>query len=146
MRRPVAETWPAAPVDLRIFAFRGHHVVLDSDLAALYGVSTGAFNQAVKRNLRRFPEDFSFVLVPREFQALMSPVVTSKGRGGRRKPPRVLSLRSGLRTSPARRQVAPSRPGVLWVEGRRPRGEALDEVVPRSHRSSWNASPPNGET
>ena len=45
-------------IDVPIHNLRGQRVVLDSDLAALYGVSTVAFNQAIKRNLKRFPEDF----------------------------------------------------------------------------------------
>ena len=51
----------------RILALRGQRVVLDSDLAAIYGVSTGRFNEAVKRNLRRFPNDFSFVATREEY-------------------------------------------------------------------------------
>ncbi len=77
--------------DPRLFTVRGRTVVLDSDLARLYGVSTTAFNQAIKRNLARFPEDFTFVLTGGEFRALMSQIVTSKGRGGRRKLPRVFT-------------------------------------------------------
>jgi hypothetical protein len=50
------------PVDSLILTIRGHKVILDSDLAALYGSSTKALNQAVKRNAERFPEDFMFVL------------------------------------------------------------------------------------
>ncbi len=61
--------------------------MLDSDLAALYGVATKALTQAVKRNLRRFPEDFMFRLTAEEWTALRSQFVTSKHgerRGGRR--------------------------------------------------------------
>lgn len=95
----------SARVGVRIFLIRGRQVVLDSDLAAAYGVSTGEFNQAVKRNLSRFPEDFSFVLVRDEFLALISQIVTSKGRGGRRKLPRVFTehgaiMAAGVLSSP----------------------------------------------
>jgi len=76
---------------LRIFEIRKQPVVLDSGLAAIYGVTTAAFNQAFKRNLDRFPADFSFVLTKDEFAALISQFVTSKGRGGRRKLPRVFT-------------------------------------------------------
>jgi hypothetical protein len=76
---------------LRIFEIRKQAVVLDSDLAAVYGVTTAAFNQAIKRNLDRFPADFSFTLAKDEFAALISQFVTSKGRGGRRKLPRVFT-------------------------------------------------------
>ena len=65
--------------------------MLDSDLARLYGVPTSVLNQAVKRNARRFPEDFSFRLADAEFEALISQIVTSKGRGGRRKLSRVFT-------------------------------------------------------
>ena len=59
--------------------------MLDADLAELYRVETKAFNQAVKRNFARFPEDFMFQLTPVEAKSLRSQIVTSKrGRGGRR--------------------------------------------------------------
>lgn len=71
-----------------IHLIRGHRVMLDSDLAAIYGVSTRQLNQQLKRNRDRFPEDFAFQLGHEEFKALMSQFVTSnKGRGGRRKLP-----------------------------------------------------------
>ena len=75
----------------RIFEVRGERVILDFDLARIYGASTSALNQAVRRNAPRFPGDFSFVLTRREFRSLMSQIVTSKGRGGRRKLPRVFT-------------------------------------------------------
>lgn len=85
-------------IPVSIHTVRGQRVVLDSDLAALYGVSTMAFNQAVKRNLKRFPEDFSFVTSREEFLLLISQSVISKpeGRGGRRKPPRVFTEHGAL--------------------------------------------------
>jgi hypothetical protein len=55
-----------------IFAIRGHRVVLDTDLARVYGVNTKAFNQAFKRNRHRFPADFAFQLTGREFAKLRS--------------------------------------------------------------------------
>lgn len=48
------------PIPGRIFQIRGHRVILDADLARLYGVQTKVFNQAFKRNAHRFPEDFAF--------------------------------------------------------------------------------------
>ncbi len=69
-----------------IVLLRGVKVMLDRDLAALYGVPTKALKQAVKRNLARFPEDFAFVLSAEEAEALRSQIVTSK-RGGARYPP-----------------------------------------------------------
>lgn len=69
----------------KIYYIRGHKVMLDEDLAELYGVETKVFNQAVKRNLTRFPSDFMFELTQNEFNSLRSQIVTSKsGRGGRR--------------------------------------------------------------
>ncbi len=71
---------------------RGHKVLLDSDLAAIYGVETRTLNQAVQRNLARFPEDFAFRLVRAEALALTSQTVMSKsGRGGRRHAPWVFT-------------------------------------------------------
>ena len=75
-----------------IHFFRGEKVMLDSDLAMLYDVETGALMQAVKRNKRRFPEDFMFQLTLEEWQFLKSQIVISKGgRGGRRKRPHVFT-------------------------------------------------------
>jgi hypothetical protein len=67
-----------------IVVLRGRKVLLDADLAALYGVPTKALIQAVKRNPDRFPEDFTFQLTGTEFDRLRSQSVTSKRRGGRR--------------------------------------------------------------
>jgi hypothetical protein len=72
-------------ISRRILTLRGHRVMLDADLAELYGVPTKVFNQTVRRNLDRFPEDFMFQLTEEEFSGLRSQFVTSKkGRGGRR--------------------------------------------------------------
>ncbi len=65
--------------------------MLDSDLALLYGAETRYFNRAVQRNAARFPAEFSFVLTRKEFSDLMFQIGTSKGRGGRRKLPRVFT-------------------------------------------------------
>jgi hypothetical protein len=62
---------------------RKHRVILDSDLAKLYGVETKQLNRAVKRNLDRFPDDFMFQLSPEEVEALRCQFGTSnEGRGG----------------------------------------------------------------
>lgn len=75
-------------VDIRnmIYTFRGKQVMVDSDLAALYKVETKVFNQAVKRNLNRFPESFRFQLSEEEFKNLRSQFATSSSNkhGGRR--------------------------------------------------------------
>jgi hypothetical protein len=84
MRRPTS-TAIAVPVESRIIVLRGQKVILDSELAGLYGVSVKRLNEQVKRNARRFPEDFVFQLSAREHTALRSRIATSKsGRGGRR--------------------------------------------------------------
>ncbi|MBI2841786.1 MAG: ORF6N domain-containing protein [Armatimonadetes bacterium] len=77
---------PVESVTDTILILRGQRVILDSDLARLYGVSTGQFNQAVKRNLDRFPPDFMFQLTEEEHKSLRSQIVTLKaGRGQHRK-------------------------------------------------------------
>ncbi len=63
---------------------RGQRVILDSDIAPLYGVATKVLLQAVKRNVTRFPSDFMFRLTKREVASLRSQIVTSNSRGGRR--------------------------------------------------------------
>ena len=63
----------------RIYEIRGERVMLDFDLASLYEVPTKALNQAVKRNIKRFPKDFMFRLTPNEWQEMRSQFVTSYG-------------------------------------------------------------------
>ena len=75
-----------------ILTIRGQRVMLDSDLARIYGVTTGQLNQALKRNAGRFPADFAFQLDRQEFVNLISQSVISKiGRGGRQKLPWVFT-------------------------------------------------------
>jgi aromatic ring-opening dioxygenase LigB subunit len=77
---------PIEAVTERIFVVRGHRVMLDSDLAILYGVETRVLVQAVKRNSARFPADFMFALTEEEWVDLRSHSVTIKtGRGQHRK-------------------------------------------------------------
>ena len=79
-------------IESLILSVRGLRVMLDSDLAKIYGVTTGALNQALKRNIKRFPDDFAFQLSSEELEVLMSQIVTSKkGSGGRRKLPWVFT-------------------------------------------------------
>jgi hypothetical protein len=76
----------------RIIMMRGQKVVLDSDLARLYGVETFRFNEAVKRNRNRFPPDFAFQLTHQEFSGLISQIaISSSGHGGVRKLPWVFT-------------------------------------------------------
>ena len=69
-----------------IYEIRGQKVMLDSDLATLYQVQTKVLNQAVKRNLKRFPADFMFQLTKEEFLNLKSQIVTSSWGGVRKMP------------------------------------------------------------
>jgi hypothetical protein len=84
-------TNPVSPLVQRIHTVRGHKVMLDADLAELYGVSTKALVQAVKRNPARFPPDFMFSLTDQETANLRSQIVTSslpsRNWGGRRNAP-----------------------------------------------------------
>ncbi|MCR4334582.1 MAG: ORF6N domain-containing protein [Patescibacteria group bacterium] len=79
------EIIPTETIERKIFLIRGHKVMLDADLARLYGIETRILVQAVKRNLAKFPEDFMFQITPNEFLTLRSQFVISKsGKGGRR--------------------------------------------------------------
>jgi len=78
---------PIERVERLIYLIRGHKVMLDADLAELYGVETKALNKAVKRNIERFPKDFMFQLTKEEFQNLRFQIGTSSQWGGRRFPP-----------------------------------------------------------
>jgi ORF6N domain len=109
MARARTKPEPTLP---RIFTVRKRKVVLDADLAALYGVPTFRLNEAVKRNLGKFPDEFSFTISAEEAEALISqsaisnaernealrsqPATLKKGRGGRRKPARVFSEHGAL--------------------------------------------------
>jgi ORF6N domain len=83
----------AAPaIEKRILVVRERQVMLDEDLADLYGVETRVLVQQVKRNAKRFPEDFMFQLTSAEAEALRSQIVISnEGRGGRRYAPYVFT-------------------------------------------------------
>jgi ORF6N domain len=79
-------------IERRIFVVRERQVMLDEDLADLYGVETKRLIQQVKRNLKRFPGDFMFQLTRAEAEALRSQIATSnEGRGGRRYAPYVFT-------------------------------------------------------
>lgn len=84
--------FPVETIESMIYTIRGQRVMIDKDLANLYGVQTKALNQAVKRNLKRFPDDFMFQLTLEEFRFLKSQIVTSKtGSGGKQKQPLVFT-------------------------------------------------------
>jgi len=76
-----------SPLEARILEFRGQKVMIDADLAELYGVTTKRLNEQVRRNIERFPQDFMFQLSAEEFDCLRSQIATSNSpaaRGGRR--------------------------------------------------------------
>jgi phage regulator Rha-like protein len=86
------EIIPIDNVEKNILIVRGHKVLIDKDLAELYGVETKVLIQAVKRNIDRFPSDFMFQLNNQDVVRLRSQFVTSKsGRGGRRYLPYVFT-------------------------------------------------------
>ena len=86
LRRNIAVLRPGETIERRIHLVRGERVMLDADLASLYGVATKNLNLAVRRNLARFPADFMFQLRAEEAAALRLQIATSNadGRGGRR--------------------------------------------------------------
>ena len=86
---PREKTVTPRPIESLIHAIRGQKVMVDADLADLYGVPTGALNQAVRRNMERFPEDFAFRLSKAEFEHWKSQIVISNP-----------SARMGLRHAP----------------------------------------------
>ena len=88
---------PLEVIERRIYFIRTHKVMLDSDLAELYGVRTKRLNEQVKRNIDRFPADFMFRLNQEESDRLRSQFATSKhGRGGRRYQPYVFTEHGAL--------------------------------------------------
>lgn len=92
MPRKSATLIPTERIEKAILLIRGEKVILDDDLAAIYGVTTKRLNQQVQRNAKRFPKDFSFVLTSQEFAALRLQNATSKtGSGGRRVAPRAFT-------------------------------------------------------
>ncbi len=111
----------------RILTVRGQRVILDSDLAKLYGVPTHRFNEAVKRNRRRFPDDFAFSVTREEFTALISQNAISKkpGRGGRRTLPWVFTEHGALMAA-----------NVL----KSPKAVKMGPTAPRRDRS-WRGRP-----
>jgi len=115
---------PKEIIEKRIFIIRGQKVMIDEDLADLYQVSTKRLNEQVKRNKKRFPEDFMFQLSVREYEEIMtlrSQNATSN-QGGRRYRPHVfteqgVAMLSGVLTSDRAIQVnvaiiCPSAPGL----------------------------------
>jgi len=81
---------PIEQIQQKIYIIRGYMVMIDADLAGLYGVTTKRLNEQVKRNLKRFPSDFMFQLNEKEFEELRSHFATSRW-GGRRHLPYVFT-------------------------------------------------------
>ena len=83
---------PTERIERSIFLIRGHKVMLDADLAELYGVETKALNRAFTRNRERFPEDFVFQLTESEFEDLRCQFGTSRWGGRRRAKDRIVQI------------------------------------------------------
>jgi len=91
---------PIKHIDGMIHTIRGVRVMLDRDLAEIYGVPTFRFNEAIKRNRHRFPPDFMFQLTREEFDSLKSQIAMSKtGRGGRRTLPYAFTEHGALQAA-----------------------------------------------
>jgi hypothetical protein len=82
---------PIEVIEKKILLIGGQKVMLDSDLATLYGVPTKRLNEQVRRNVKRFPADFMYQLSKEEFESLKSHFATSSSWGGRRTPPYVFT-------------------------------------------------------
>jgi hypothetical protein len=92
--------------NVRILTIRHQKVVLDSDLAAVYGVPTRRLNEQFRRNRKRFPEDFAFQLTAEEFAALTSQLATLDEGASSREPIRSQSASGSSRSQPMRSQIA----------------------------------------
>jgi len=78
MAKEISSIIPVQRIQRCIYVMRGHKVILDSDLADLYGVTTKRLNEQVRRNIDRFPSDFMFQLTNAEAERLRSQIATSK--------------------------------------------------------------------
>jgi hypothetical protein len=94
------------PPNIRILTVREQKVVLDSDLAAVYGVTTKRLNEQFRRNRKRFPEDFAFRLTAEEFAGLTSQIATLDEAGSSREPIRPQSATASGRSQFMRSQFA----------------------------------------
>ena len=109
--------FPITTIEARIHLVRDHKVILDRDLAELYGVSTKALNQAVKRNNERFPDEFLLRLTQEEVNCLRSQNVTSKEtRGGRRNLPYAFTEHGALMVANVLRSQRAIQMSVLIVQ------------------------------
>ena len=90
----------------KIYEIRGQKVMLDFDLAELYGIPTKVLKQSINRNIKRFPEDFMFIINDLEFQNLRSQIVTSSWGGIRRNPAALTEHGVSMLASILRSEVA----------------------------------------
>jgi hypothetical protein len=121
---------PVKQIARSVLILPGQWVILDSDLALIYGVSTGRLNEAVKRNIECFPQDFMLRLSDAEYAALKSQIATSRpGHGGRRKLPWAFTEHGAIQAANVLNSARPIRgsPGMdPWRIDRRtiPNGAA----------------------
>ena len=108
-RKLIKSLLPDEAIINKIYLIRGKKVMLDRDLAEMYGVEVRVLNQSVKRNINRFPKDFIFILTQKEFQNLKSQFVISSWGGSRKLPTAFteqgVSMLSGVLNSPVAIQV-----------------------------------------
>src|SRR6266545_4328899 len=129
-------------VEERIRVIRGKQVVLDSDLAAFYGVETRRLTEQMKRNEERFPEDFVFQLSAEETEALRSQNAISKqGRGGRRYRPYAFTEQGALQASSVLKSVSPSPARSSRCARSCTRSRICRRPSPRFRTSSTNWNP-----
>jgi hypothetical protein len=107
---------PIERIQQAIFLIRGEKVMLDADLAGLYGVETKALNRAVRRNAERFPVRFMFQLTSKEFTALRCQLGASRSHGGRRYPPYAFTEYGAVMLATVLNSAAAIRMSVQVVE------------------------------
>ncbi len=102
-------------IEQLIHVVRRQKVILDADLANIYGVSTGRFNEQVKRNIKKFPLDFMFRLTDDEYALISQFAISKKGRGGRRKLPYVFTEQGAIMAASVLNSPAAVRTSVFVV-------------------------------
>ena len=108
---------PIRRIEDLIFLVRGQRVMLDSDIAKVYGVSTTRLNEQFQRNRERFPESFAFQLTAQEFARLISQIAISKvGRGGRRSLPWVFTEHGALQLANVLRSETAAKASIRVVQ------------------------------
>lgn len=106
---------PQKPIESLIFTIRGQKVILDTDLASIYGVPTFRFNEAFKRNRHRFPGDFAFQLTEQERRNLASQIATPQLQGSTNEG--VLPMSSQFAMTSSRKRAAAYRPWAFTEHG-----------------------------